>query len=340
MRILSIQSSVAYGHAGNSAAVFPLRRLGHEVWPVNTVHFSNHTGYGDFRGIVHDPAAVADVIRGVGERGVLGEVDAVLTGYQGSPGVAEVVLDTVRQVKELNPQAVYCCDPVMGDRGKGMYVADGIPEMLRDRVVPAADILVPNAFELAYIAGSGGDPATAIPADISTDSALLRAVDVVREMGPRIVLVTSIEDGGHIPAVMGGSFGPGDTGELFGAVVAEAGFEGLGEPEPSIDAADGTISMIAVTDAGAWKVSHPKLPLLINGGGDVTTAVFLAHWSTDGVEKALARTAATMHTILAATAHRMAAGTDVVDRGAEIALVASQDAIAHPVCDFVVQQLR
>src|SRR3954454_13754853 len=98
MRILSIQSSVAYGHVGNSAATFPLQRLGHEVWPVLTVHFSNHTGYGSWRGTVLDPAVIAEVIEGIDERGVLGQVDAVLTGYQGSPGVADVVLSTVGRV--------------------------------------------------------------------------------------------------------------------------------------------------------------------------------------------------------------------------------------------------
>ena len=92
MRILSIQSSVAYGYVGNSAATFPLQRLGHEVWPVNTVHFSNHTGYGSWRGIVLDPAVIADVIEGIADRGVARQADAVLTGYQGSPGVADVVL--------------------------------------------------------------------------------------------------------------------------------------------------------------------------------------------------------------------------------------------------------
>ena len=106
MRILSIQSSVAYGHVGNSAATFPLQRLGHEVWPVNTVHFSNHTGYGAWRGEVMAPEVVADVIRGIDERGALGDVDAVLTGYQGSPGVAEVVLDTVERVYEREGKLV------------------------------------------------------------------------------------------------------------------------------------------------------------------------------------------------------------------------------------------
>ncbi|MEP6980156.1 MAG: pyridoxal kinase, partial [Nakamurella sp.] len=112
MRILSIQSSVAYGYVGNSAATFPLQRLGHEVWPVLTVHFSNHTGYGNWRGAVLDPGVVGEVIDGIADRGVLGTADAVLTGYQGSTGVSAVVLDAVARVRALNPAAVYCCDPV------------------------------------------------------------------------------------------------------------------------------------------------------------------------------------------------------------------------------------
>ena len=156
MRILSIQSSVAYGYVGNSAATFPLQRLGHEVWPVLTVHFSNHTGYGAWRGAVLDPAVVGEVVEGIADRGVLGTADAVLTGYQGSPGVCEVVLQSVARVRALNPAAVYCCDPVMGDVGRGFFVAPGIPELIRDRVVPVADVVTPNAFELAFLAGVPG----------------------------------------------------------------------------------------------------------------------------------------------------------------------------------------
>ncbi len=182
VRVLSIQSSVAYGHVGNSAAVFPLQRLGHEVWPVNTVHFSNHTGYGSWRGPLLDPADVADVITGIEERGVLGTADAVLSGYQGDPAVGAVVLDAVARVKAANPAAVYCCDPVMGDVGRGMFVREGIPEFLRDEVVPRADIVTPNHFELDFLAGSRS----------TTMTEVLDAVDVVRAAGPRTVLVTSV----------------------------------------------------------------------------------------------------------------------------------------------------
>ena len=109
MELLSIQSSVAFGHVGNSAAIFPLQRLGIEAWAVNTVHFSNHTGYGEWRGPLLAPTDVADVIAGIADRGVLGEADAVLSGYQGYPAVGAVILDAVAQVKALNPDARYCC---------------------------------------------------------------------------------------------------------------------------------------------------------------------------------------------------------------------------------------
>jgi pyridoxine kinase len=185
VKILSIQSSVAYGHVGNSAAVFPLQRLGHEVWPVLTVHFSNHTGYGAWRGPLLAADDVREVIAGIDDRGVLGEADAVLSGYQGDPAVGAVILDAVARVKELNPAAVYCCDPVMGDVGRGMFVRPGIPEFMRDTVVPQADILTPNHFELDFLAGR----------TTTTLAEILDAVDEVRARGPRDILVTSVLHG-------------------------------------------------------------------------------------------------------------------------------------------------
>jgi pyridoxine kinase len=180
--ILSIQSSVAYGHAGNSAAVFPLQRLGCEVWPVITVHFSNHTGYGDWRGPLLSAADIADVILGIEERGVMERCDAVLSGYQGGEDVGAVILDAVAKVRSHNPGAVYCCDPVMGDVGRGMFVRPGIPELMRDQVVPAADIVTPNHFELDFLTGTSS----------RTLAELLDAVDELRSVGPSVVLVTSV----------------------------------------------------------------------------------------------------------------------------------------------------
>src|ERR1700687_4026834 len=152
LNILSIQSSVAYGHVGNSAAVFPLQRTGVEVWPVNTVHFSNHTGYGSWRGMVLPADGVAEVILGIEERGVLHECNGVLSGYMGDASLGEVILDAFARVKQANPEAVYCCDPVMGDVGRGFFVRPGIPEFMRGRAVPAATLITPNQFELEYLA--------------------------------------------------------------------------------------------------------------------------------------------------------------------------------------------
>ena len=113
--ILSIQSSVAFGHVGNSAATFPLMRLGVEVYPVLTVHYSNSTVYGSWYGPVHKATEVSDIVKGIDERDALTGVDAVLTGYQGSQEMGAAVLGAVALVRERNPRALYCCDPVMGD---------------------------------------------------------------------------------------------------------------------------------------------------------------------------------------------------------------------------------
>jgi pyridoxine kinase len=282
VKILSIQSSVAYGHAGNSSAVFPLQRLGHEVWAVNTVHFSNHTGYGAWRGPLLAPSDVAEVIIGIEERGVLPQCDAVLSGYQGAEEVGEVVLDAVARVKAANPAAVYCCDPVMGDVGRGFFVRPGIPEFMRDKVIPAADLATPNQFELEFLTGR----------QVNSTDDLLDAADALRDLGPRTVLVTSVETG---------------------------------------DAGEDAISMVAVSDDGAWSVTTPRLPLSVNGAGDATAALFLAHTTTDGPEVALGRTAASVFAVMELThagGHR------------EIQLVAAQHQIADPPARFPVTRLR
>ncbi|GAB3276284.1 pyridoxal kinase PdxY [Kineosporia babensis] len=183
MKVLSIQSAVAHGHVGNSAAVFPLQRIGVEVVPVHTVNFSNHTGYGAWRGPLISPADVAEVLLGVEERGVFPQVDAVLSGYQGGTGIADVIIDAVRRVKAANPSAVYACDPVMGNAKSGCFVAPEIPDLLRDRVVPVADIITPNQFELGFLTGT----------EPTTMESTLASVDLARAMGPSTVLVTSVE---------------------------------------------------------------------------------------------------------------------------------------------------
>ena len=253
MKILSIQSAVAYGHVGNSAAVFPLQRIGVEVLPVYTVNFSNHTGYGAWRGPLISPNEVRDVILGIEERGAFADIDVVLSGYQGGEGIADVILDTVTRVKAANPSAIYACDPVMGNARSGCFVAPAIPVLLRERVVPAADIITPNQFELGFLTGTE-------PEDLDST---LAAADAAREMGPRTVLVTSVE-----------------------------------RPDSPQD----TIEMLAVTDDGAWIVQTPRIPMKANGSGDVTAALFTAHLNRSGdAADALARTTSSVFALLAMT---------------------------------------
>jgi pyridoxine kinase len=182
LNILSIQSHVAYGHVGNASATFPMQRLGHEVWPIHTVQFSNHTGYGSWTGRVFDGQSVEELVDGLAARDALARCDGVLSGYMGSADIGQAILGTVLRVRAANPDALFCCDPVIGDIGRGVFVRAGIPEFLRDLALPAADIVTPNQFELDYL--SGGTSATAADAK----SALAR----IHAMGPRVVLVTSL----------------------------------------------------------------------------------------------------------------------------------------------------
>lgn len=184
--VLSIQSWVAYGHVGNASAVFPMQRLGVEVWAINTVMFSNHTGYGKWRGPVFPADQVREVFEGIADRGVLGQCDGVVSGYMGDAAIGEAILDAAARVKAANPAALYCCDPVIGDVGRGVFVRPGIPEFMRDRAVPVADIVTPNQFELEYLSGM----------TVKTLADACKAADAVHKLGPKTILLTSLHHDG------------------------------------------------------------------------------------------------------------------------------------------------
>ncbi|MCI2238689.1 pyridoxal kinase PdxY [Paenibacillus sp. TRM 82003] len=283
MIFLSVQSAVAFGHVGNSAAVFPLQRIGVEVVPVHTVNFSNHTGYGAWRGPVMAADDVRDVITGVEERGIFPQVDVVLSGYQGGTGIGDVIVDAVRRVKAANPSAVYACDPVMGNAKSGCFVAPEIPHLLRDRVVPVADIITPNQFELGFLTGT----------EPTTLESTLASVDLARAMGPSTVLVTSVE-----------------------------------RPELG----DDSIEMLATDDAGSWIVRTPRLPFKANGSGDVTAALFAAHYrSTGNAATALERTASSVFDLIELTYR---------SGERELQIVRAQDSFADPKMQFTAERVR
>ena len=282
MSVLSIQSHVAYGHVGNSSAVFALQRLGTEVWPVHTVQFSNHTGYGSWTGRVFDGASIDELLAGIGDRGVLGDCTAVLSGYLGSTDIGQAVLGAVARVRQANPGAVYCCDPVIGDVGRGVFVRPGIEELLRDVVLPVADVLTPNHFELDLLAGT----------TTTTLGAVTDAVASIQERGPRTVLTTSLV---------------------------------------TDDTPDDAVDLLASQDGRHWRVRTPKLALSVNGAGDATAALFLAHWLKDrSAADALVAATASVWGLLAATE---AAGSR------EILLVAAQEELVRPSRIFEVTEI-
>ena len=181
MRFLSLQSHVAYGYVGNRAATFPLQRLGHEVWAVNTVEFSNHTGYGAWRGRTAPAEQVADIVHGIEALGLLPRCDALLTGYVGDAALGGVVLETAQKVRAANPKALWCCDPVLGDVDTGIYVKPGIDAFFRDQAIPAADLVTPNHFELEHLTGR---PVGTMAEALEAARSLLK--------GPRLALITSL----------------------------------------------------------------------------------------------------------------------------------------------------
>ena len=184
MAVLSIQSHVVYGYAGNTAAVFPLQRLRREVWAINTVEFSNHTGYGAWRGKVLGAELAEELVTGLEERGVLSCTEAVLSGYLGDAAVGRAIVDAVKRVHRQSPMALYCCDPVMGDVGRGFYVNPDVPDIFRKELVPLADIVCPNQFELEALTGL----------DTTSGDNAVKAINILHEMGPSVVLVTSYKE--------------------------------------------------------------------------------------------------------------------------------------------------
>jgi pyridoxine kinase len=196
--VLSVQSWVACGNVGNTAALFPLQRLGCETWSLNTVALSNHTGYEKWRGDTVPASEIATLFEGIAELGVLPRCDAVLSGYLGEAETGPVLLDIVARIKKANPHALFCCDPVMGDVGLGYYVRAGIPEFFRDRALALADVITPNRFELEWLSGR----------QVMTLADARDAIAALRKLGPRIVLATSLETAAdYVAAVAAGPDG-------------------------------------------------------------------------------------------------------------------------------------
>lgn len=183
MNILSIQSHVCYGYVGNKAASFPLQSMGFEVWPVNTVQFSNHTGYGHWQGDIFSAEHIRAVLNGLLSLDLAKQCDAILSGYLGDKTIGQVIVETVKQFRQFNPELIYLCDPVMATpNGKGCFVKPDIPDFFRDFSLEVATIITPNHFETEILYGE----------KINNLKTLQQACHFFHGKGIRVVVVTSL----------------------------------------------------------------------------------------------------------------------------------------------------
>ena len=253
--IFSIQSHVASGYVGNRAAVFPLQRLGYEVSFINTVQFSNHTGYGNWQGEIFSGQHIQNVINGLWENGTLNKVDAILSGYQGSAELGQIIIDTVIQLKQQSPNIIYCCDPVIGDIDRDIYVLPETATFIKTEAIKHADIITPNQFELAYLTDL----------DINSCDDVLKACQQLHQIGPKIILVTSLSYDKNKPQY---------------------------------------IEMLVSMNNQAWKIETPRFHFANapSGSGDTTAAIFLAQYlQNHDIIAALEHTAAALYAIFKIT---------------------------------------
>ena len=255
MSVISIQSQVAYGHVGNSAAVFPMQMHGIDVIAVPTTLLSNRPGYPTIRGQVLDSRLVADLLQGIEERGTVDSAQMILSGYLGSVDIGAVVADFVARAKARNPALRYACDPVLGDRDRGLFVATSIPPLVRDRLCPLADIITPNHFEFEWLCG----------AKAATTGQMIEAARALMAHGPSTVVVTSAELAGtpngeietlaversqawrvRTPKL---PISPNGTGDLFASLFVSARISGSDTPEALAHAASAIFAVLERTAA-------------------------------------------------------------------------------------------
>lgn len=218
-RVLSIQSHTVQGYVGNKSAVFPLQLLGYDVDPINSVQFSNHTGYPTFKGQVLNGQQLGDLIAGLEENNLL-YYTHLLTGYIGSVSFLNAVLEVVHKLRSVNPKLTYVCDPVMGDDGK-LYVPTELVAIYREKVVPVASMLTPNQFEAELLTGFR----------IVTEKDGREACNILHASGPSKVVITSINMEGNLLLIGSHQKEKGHSPDQFKIVMPKipAYFTGTGD---------------------------------------------------------------------------------------------------------------
>ncbi|XP_055975211.1 pyridoxal kinase [Sorex fumeus] len=265
-RVLSIQSHVVRGYVGNRAAAFPLQVLGFEIDAVNSVQFSNHTGYAHWKGQVLNSGELHELYEGL-RLNQVNQYDYVLTGYTRDKSFLAMVVDIVRELKQQNPRLVYVCDPVMGDKWDGegsMYVPEDLLPVYRDKVVPVADIITPNQFEAELLSGR----------KIRNQEEALQVMDVLHSMGPDTVVITSSD----LPSPRGSDY------------LTALGSQRIRNPDGSV-----------VTER--IRMDMHRVDAVFVGTGDLFAAMLLAwtHKHPNNLKVACEKTLSAMHHVLQRT---------------------------------------
>ncbi|XP_061578998.1 pyridoxal kinase-like [Cololabis saira] len=294
-RVLSIQSHVVRGYVGNKSALFPLQVLGFEVDSINSVQFSNHTGYAQWKGQVLTAEELNVLYEGL-KLNQVNNYDYILTGYSRDISFLEKVVSIIQELKKANPSLVYVCDPVMGDHG-AMYVPENLLPVYKTQVVAMADILTPNQYEAEMLTGR----------KINTKDDAIEVLDLLHEMGPETVVLTSTD-------LLSGN------GDQFLVVL---GSQKIMKP-------DGTTSSLKIC------LDIPKFDAVFVGTGDLFAAMLLAwtHRHPEDLKVACEKTVSVMHHVIKRTvtyANELAGpGNKPSPAQLELRMVQSKDDIENP----------
>jgi pyridoxine kinase len=297
--------------------VFPLQLLGFDVDVVNSVHFSNHTGYENgFEGDILKGEQLRAILTGLKRNDLLSDIGHILTGYIGSASFLEAVIDVIKMVQEevgVHPsrKVRFVCDPVLGDKGK-YYVPLELVQLYREKVIPLAEVVTPNQFEAENLTGI----------TIRSIDDAIKACLMLHEMGPRHVFITSMEL---------------ESEENMTIVASEM----------TTTTTNGASSKIQL----AWRIDCPVLPCHFTGTGDLCAALFLAHTAfreqinvsstrtsptdTSFISNAMERVVNTMFAVLQRTLD--STGSSV--RSRELKLIQCQDIILNPPQRFTAQRI-
>ncbi|EGD72200.1 pyridoxal/pyridoxine/pyridoxamine kinase [Salpingoeca rosetta] len=306
-RVLSIQSHVVHGYVGNKAATFPLQVLGFDVDAINSVQFSNHTGYSQVKGTKQTAEELWDLFSGLEHNDLLSYTH-ILTGYVGSAEFLSTVVCIVRKLKEVNPDIVYVCDPVLGDHGQLYVPADLVP-VFRTELIPLADIVTPNQFELEMI----------LECDIKSEAMAFEALQRCLALGIKHAVLTSFH---------------GDTRERITLL-------GCAHPQRSKEQAEAAQGSTADGDGGdgdvtseltRYRLTVPRFDFYFTGTGDLLSALILARtWEAPADPMtAVAKAAASLQGVCQRTYEYCRHVEAPTARHKELRLIQSKDHIESP----------